>query len=60
MPNPDAGIRSIISAKMAFWLIPNPIPNRHMPAITATGKTSQIITIIPADAIASPGISRPA
>src|SRR5215467_2217956 len=56
VPAPAGGIRSIISAKVAFWQIPNPMPNRHMPAITATGEASQIIVTIPEDAIASDGI----
>ena len=51
-------MRSIISTKVAFWLIPKPVPNRHMPAITAAGDVSQIMAVIPRDAIASPGTSR--
>jgi hypothetical protein len=33
VPQPVTGTRSIISAKVAFWQIPKPVPNRHMPAI---------------------------
>ena len=58
MPTPDAGMRSIISAKVAFWMMPNPVPNRHMPAITAAGDASQIMATMPRDAMASPGTSR--
>ena len=39
-------------------MIPNPMPNRHMPAITAAGEASQIMVTIPTDAITSAGISR--
>ena len=60
MPSPDAGMRSIISTKVAFWMIPKPMPNKHMPAITATGDASQIMAAMPADAATSPGTSRPA
>ena len=58
MPSPDAGMRSIISARVAFWMIPNPAPNRDMPAITAAGDASQIMAAIPTDAITSPGTSK--
>src|SRR6516162_403033 len=58
VPAPDGGMRSIISAKVAFWQIPNPVPNRHMPAITAAGEASQIMVTMPRDAIASAGTSR--
>ncbi len=51
-------LRSIISAKVAFWMIAKPVPNRHMPAITAAGEAGQIMAVIPRDAIASPGTSR--
>src|SRR5262249_56892440 len=47
VPSPDAGMRPIISAKVAFWPMPNPVPNRNMPAITAAGEASQIIVIMP-------------
>ena len=58
MPIPDAGIRSIISARVAFWVIPNPVPNRHMAAITAAGAATQIRAPMPTAAMASPGTSR--
>jgi hypothetical protein len=50
-------MRSIISVKVAFWLTPNPAPNRHMPAITATGEESAIMVIMPAAAMTSAGTS---
>ncbi len=51
-------MRSTISANVAFWLIPNPVPNRHMPAITAAGTVGQIMAAMPSAAITSPGASR--
>jgi hypothetical protein len=45
---------------VTFWLIPKPIPNRHMPAIRAAGTATAIRMIIPAAAVSSPGTSRPA
>ena len=51
-------MRSIISAKVEFWQIPNPTPNKHMPAIRAAGEASQIMVTMPEDAIASAGTSR--
>ena len=38
-------------------MIPKPIPNRHMPAISTAGADTQIRLVIPAVAISSPGIS---
>ncbi len=58
VPTPDAGMRSIISARVAFWMMPNPVPNRHMAAITAAGDVSQTMAPMPRDAMASPGASR--
>src|SRR5262249_15636790 len=57
VPSPADGMRSIISANVAFWTMPNPIPNRLMPASTAAGEAGQIMVIMPTDAIASPGPS---
>ena len=56
-PGPEAVMRSSISAKVAFWMTPNPVPNRHIPAITAVGEAIQIIAIMPAEAITSAGTS---
>ena len=50
-------MRSIITAKVAFWLIPNPMPNTAMPAIRTAGTASQSSMIMPQAAAISPGIS---
>jgi hypothetical protein len=55
VPSPASGMRSTIRTNVAFWLIPNPAPNTHMPAITAAGTVGQIRAAMPREAIASPG-----
>jgi len=57
VPNPDAGIRLIISVNVAFCKIPKPKPNRPMPAITAAGDASHSRPAIPAVAMARAGAS---
>jgi GntR family transcriptional regulator / MocR family aminotransferase len=56
VPWPPAGARSIISVNVMFWVMPKPVPNRHMAATRTTGSVTQIRAVIPAAAASRPGI----